>query len=110
MIKVSNSGGVPSLPLWLTHTQIRLIPIGKQHMSLCQEIATELSDLQIRTDIDDRDESIGKRIRESETEWIRYTLVIGDKEMETKKFVVRDRNERRQREVTLLELVNEVST
>jgi threonyl-tRNA synthetase len=108
--KVSNSGGVPSLPLWLTHTQIRLIPMGKQHMSLCQKIATELSDLQIRIDIDDRDESISKRIRESETEWIRYTLVVGDKEMETRKFIVRDRNERRQREVTLVELANEVNT
>src|ERR687887_1110623 len=107
--KVSKSGAVPSLPLWLAHTQIRLIPVGKQHLVFCEKIATELSDKQIRTDIDDRDESVAKKIRESETEWIRYTLVIGDKEMYTEKFIVRDRIQRKQHEVILQELADEIN-
>jgi threonyl-tRNA synthetase len=107
--KVSKLGAVPSLPLWLAHTQIRLIPVGKQHLVFCEKIATELSDKQIRTDIDDRDESVAKKIRESETEWIRYTLVIGDKEMYTEKFIVRDRIQRKQHEVILQELADEIN-
>lgn len=107
--KTSKSGGIPSFPLWLAHTQVRLIPVGKQHMVICEKIATDLSSNQIRTDIDDRDESVAKKIRESETEWIRYTIVIGDKEIQSKKFVVRDRNEGKQREIRLQELVDEIN-
>jgi threonyl-tRNA synthetase len=107
--KISKAGGVASFPLWLAHTQVRLIPVGKQHIEFCEKIEKELSSAQIRTDIDDRDESVGKKIRESETEWIRYTLVIGDKELENEKFTVRDRDEKIQRkDVKLEELVNEI--
>jgi threonyl-tRNA synthetase len=107
--KISKAGGIASFPLWLAHTQVRIIPVGKQHLDLCEKIATELSSAHIRTDIDDREESVGKKIRESETEWIRYTLVIGDKELQSEKFTVRDRNEKIQRkDVKLEELVNEI--
>jgi threonyl-tRNA synthetase len=106
--KISKSGKVPSFPLWLTHTHVRLIPVAKQHVMLCEKIATELSTEQIRADIDDRDESVAKKIRDSEIEWIRYTLVIGDKEMHKEKFMIRDRNEGKQREITLQELSEEI--
>ncbi len=106
--KVAKAGQVPSFPLWLAHTQVRVIPVSKQHMAFCEKIAAELDSNQIRTDIDDRDESIGKKIRESEIEWIRYTLVIGDKELNSEKIAVRDRNEGRQREMSLRELVHEI--
>jgi threonyl-tRNA synthetase len=107
--KISKSGKVPSFPLWLTHTQVRLIPVAKQHMMLCEKIATELSSKKIRADIDDRDESVAKKIRDAEIEWIHYTLVIGDKEMHKEKLLVRDRNEGRQREIALQELVQEIN-
>jgi threonyl-tRNA synthetase len=109
--KISKAGGIASFPLWLAPTQVRIIPVGKQHTDLCEKIATELSIKQIRTDIDDRDESVGKKIRESETEWIRYTLVVGDKELRSEKYTVRDRNEKIQRkDVKLEELVNEIKS
>ena len=109
--KISKAGGIASFPLWLTHTQVRIIPVGKQHTELCEKVATELSSKQIRTDIDDREESVGKKIRESETEWIRYTLVIGDKELQSEKFSVRDRNEKKQRQdVKLEELISEIKS
>jgi threonyl-tRNA synthetase len=108
--KISKSGKVPSFPLWLTHTQVRLIPVAKQHLMLCEKIAAELSNEQIRVDIDDRDESVAKKIRDAEIEWIHYTIVIGDKEMHKEKLLVRDRNQGRQREIALLELVQEINT
>lgn len=106
--KISRAGGTPSLPLWLSHTQVRLIPVGKEHTEYCEKILAELSANQIRADIDDRDETVGKKIRESETEWIRYTVVIGDRELNSPKLTVRDRNESKQREITLQELVSEI--
>jgi threonyl-tRNA synthetase len=106
--KISKAGGIPSLPLWLSHTQVRVIPVSQEHIAYCEKVLAELTANQIRGDIDDRDETVGKKIRESETEWVSYTIVIGDKEINSDKLVVRDRNEGKQREITLQELINEV--
>jgi threonyl-tRNA synthetase len=108
--RVSRAGGKPSLPLWLTHTQVRIIPVGKQHLEYCVELAEELSNNEIRADIDERDESISKRIRESESEWIYYTLVVGDKETQTQRLVVRNRTMGIQAQMSLSELIAEISS
>ena len=108
--RVSRAGGKPSLPLWLTHSQVRIIPVGKQHLEHCVKLAEELSNNNIRADIDDRDESISKRIRESESEWIYYTLVVGDKETQTQKLVVRNRTKGIQAQMSLSELIAEISS
>lgn len=106
--KISKEGGTASLPLWLSHTQVRIIPVSQEHIVYCEKVLAELTENQIRADIDDRDETVGKKIRESETEWIRYTIVIGDKEINSDKLIVRDRNEGKQRDITLHDLINEV--
>ncbi|MDQ3561780.1 MAG: threonine--tRNA ligase [Thermoproteota archaeon] len=108
--KISKEGGIPSIPLWLSHTQVRIIPVSQEHIVYCEKALAALTENQIRADIDDRDETVGKKIRESETEWIRYTIVIGDKEVNSDKLIVRDRNEGKQREITLHDLINEVKT
>src|SRR5574341_16020 len=108
--KVSKAGGVPSFPLWLAHTQVRVISVSKEHLQYCGSILLQLTSNQVRADVDDRDESVGKKIRESETEWIRYTVVIGDKELASGKLVVRDRLEGKQREMTMQELIDEITT
>ncbi len=106
--KISKLGSKPSLPLWINHTQVRIIPVGEHHIPFCEKMATYLSNRQIRADIDDRQESVSKKIRESEIEWIRYTLVIGDKETNEEGLTVRDRIEGTHRKVTLEDLANEV--
>jgi threonyl-tRNA synthetase len=106
--KVSKTGGTPSLPLWLSHTQVRIAPVGKEHLGYCEKLLAGLEASQIRTDIDDRDETVGKKIRESETEWVHYTIVVGDKEINSGKLVVRDRAAGKQREMQLQELIDEV--
>jgi threonyl-tRNA synthetase len=108
---ISKSGGVPSIPFWLAPTHVRLIPVNKeQHINFCRNIADQLSENnKIRTDIDDREESVAKKIRDSESEWIRYTLVIGDKENQTQSFTVRDRDQRsKQVQMTLEELAMQI--
>jgi threonyl-tRNA synthetase len=108
--KISRTGGTPSLPLWLSHTQVRIAAVAKDHIPYCEKLLAELEANQIRVDIDDRDETVGKKIRESETEWIRYTVVIGDKEIGSDKLVVRDRLGGKQREMTVQELVVEIQS
>jgi threonyl-tRNA synthetase len=106
--KISKLGSKPSLPLWINHTQVRIIPVGEHHTPFCEKMATYLSNRQIRADIDDRQESVSKKIRESEIEWIRYTLVVGDKETNEEGLMVRDRIEGTHRKVTLEDLANEI--
>ncbi len=89
--KDAKEGRKPHLPLWLSPTQVRLIPIKPEFLKFCENLADKITESKIRVDIDDRNESIGKRIREAETEWIRYILVIGEKEINVKDLSVRDR-------------------
>jgi threonyl-tRNA synthetase len=106
--KFARMGNKPTLPLWLIHTQVRIIPVSRLHMNFCEKMLEYLCSMRIRTDLDDREESVSKRIRESETEWIRYTLVVGDKEIEEERFMIRDRVLGKQRTMALKDLVIEI--
>ncbi|HJW19383.1 MAG TPA: threonine--tRNA ligase [Candidatus Nitrosotalea sp.] len=84
-------GRKPMFPLWLAPTQVRLIPVKPEFLDYCEKLADKLTENDIRVDIDDRNESVGKSIREGETEWIRYIIVIGDKEVNSTTLSIRDR-------------------
>jgi len=87
----SREGRKPNLPLWLAPTQVRVIPLKEEFLEFSKNICSKIEQHNIRVDIDDRNESIGKRIREAEKEWIQYILVIGDKEVNSTNLSVRDR-------------------
>lgn len=108
--RYSKLGKVPFLPLWLTHTQVRLIPVSSTHIDFCEQLFIELTKNQIRVDIDDRDESVGKKIRDSETEWIYYSLVIGDNEVKSNQLVLRDRVNKSQHHVSLEEIIKMIES
>ncbi len=93
-------------PLWLAPTQVRIIPLKEEFYKYCEELADKLSQNDIRVDIDDRNESVGKRIRESETEWIQYSLVIGEKEVGKPNLSVRDRKTGDVKEISLDDFVD----
>ncbi|NDF26899.1 MAG: threonine--tRNA ligase [Nitrosopumilaceae archaeon] len=101
-------GRKAQLPLWLAPTQVRIIPLKDEFLKYCEDLADKLSASDIRVDIDDRNETLGKRIRESETEWIRYTLVIGEKELAKSTLSVRDRMTGNAKDVTLEEFIGEI--
>ena len=84
-------GKRPSLPLWLCPTQVRVIPVGQDFLAAADKVAAEITASKIRVDVDNRDETVGKKIRDSEKEWIPYTIVIGDKETGKEKLPVRIR-------------------
>lgn len=108
--KSSKTGDKPTLPLWLSPTQMRLIPVTSNHTAYCKEIADALSKKYIRVDLDDRDESVGKKIRDAEMEWINYIVVIGDTEVVEAKFQIRDRlNPNKRRNMTIDGLADEIT-
>ncbi|MHA1791387.1 MAG: threonine--tRNA ligase [Promethearchaeota archaeon] len=101
---------VRSFPLWLAPTQVRLVPVKpeKELLDKCAEIFEKMSDMKIRVDIDDSEESLGKRIRNAEKEWIPYILVIGKNELNSEKINVRMRESRKQVAMSVNELISEI--
>ena len=71
----------PRLPTWLSPTQVRFIPV-QDHVEYCDELVDRLAERNLRADVDDRDESVGKRIARAETDWVPYYVVVGDREVE----------------------------
>jgi threonyl-tRNA synthetase len=104
-------GKKPSLPLWLSPTQVRIIPVKPDPnlIDFTLGVAKELAELKIRSDIDDRDESLDKRVREAERNWIPYIVVVGQREMSTKSFAVRRRRDGAKYEITIPKLKEEIS-
>ncbi len=69
-----------AFPVWLAPVQVRIIPVGEGHRAAAQELAAKLEGF--RVEVDDSDETVGKRIRNAELEKIPYVIVYGDRESE----------------------------
>lgn len=92
-ILIENYAG--AFPVWLAPVQIKLLPITDNHAAYAKELADKFFKLNFRAEIDDRNEKINKKIRDSQVRKIPYTIVIGDKEVETgvlpiRKYSVKD--------------------
>ncbi|WP_457550494.1 threonine--tRNA ligase [Archaeoglobus sp.] len=72
---------LPMLPVWLSPTQVRVIPVSERYLDRAIEVANELSRRSIRADVDDRDETLARKIRDAGREWIPYVAVIGEEEL-----------------------------
>jgi len=106
----SKEGRKPQLPLWLAPTQVRVIPLKDEFLEFSKGLTKKLSSKNIRADIDDRNESIGKRIREAEKEWIRYILVIGEREAGSQNLSIRDRTTSDVRELSFDDFISEINS
>jgi len=101
-------GKAPILPLWLAPTQVRVIPVSDKFVTQAEKIAHTLEQNRIRADVDDRPLTMQKKVREAETEWINYVLVIGQREIDSGVLPVRDRKLRKIRGTQLQQLIKEI--
>jgi len=92
----------------LAPTQVRLIPLKDGFLEFASNLAGKLTEQNIRVDIDDRNDTIGKRIRDAEKEWINYVLVIGEKEMNSPSLSIRDRTTGDVRQLSTESFVKEI--
>lgn len=106
--KEQKGGKPPMLPLWLSPTQTRLIPISDKYLETVEKLADEIEKHHIRVDVDDRPLTLQKRVREAETEWIPYIIVVGQKEVESDVLSVRDREAGEIHKMKLKELMHEI--
>ena len=98
----------PMLPTWLSPIEVRIITVGEDHKDFANELYDKINAENIRVDVDDRDESVGKKIRNAATEWIPYIFVVGDNEKESGVFSVTVRETGEKVDMTVDELIKEV--
>lgn len=98
----------PSLPLWLAPSQVRIIPVSSEYVELADSIREQFS--RVRVDIDNRDETVGKKIREAEKEWVPYIIVVGEKEIDAEKLGVRVRGQKKPDQLNVPELQEKIHT
>jgi len=103
---IQSKGKIPSLPIWLSPTQVRIIPLSTNYLEYCMKLMNIIKEAQIRVDLDDRDETLNKKIRDAEREWIPFIMVIGEKEVNNNILSVRIRQDKSSKEIQLEELIN----
>jgi len=106
--KDQQNGKPPMLPIWLSPTQVRVIPMSDKYLKNVEKLANTIEKHCIRVDIDDQALTLHRRIREAEMEWVPYIIVVGQKEVESGMLPVRDRKSGEIRKMEPEELINEV--
>jgi threonyl-tRNA synthetase len=106
--KEQQSGKPPMFPIWLSPTQIRIIPMSDKHYAYVEKLAGKIEKHCIRVDIDDRPLTLQKRIREAEMEWVPYIVVVGQREIESHMLPIRERKTGKILKMKLEGLISEV--
>ena len=94
------------LPFWLCPTQVAIIPISENHIDYAKQIAQNLRNLEIDTEIFSKNETLNKRIRTAEKQKVPMIIVLGDNEVSGNCVALRDRRERTQSNLSLEEFLN----
>ena len=89
-ILIEHYGG--AFPVWLSPVQAVIIPIADRHVDFARKVAAELSEADLRVDVDERSDRMNAKIRDAEKRKIPYMLVVGDREMEQGQVDIRRRS------------------
>ncbi|MBR9683218.1 threonine--tRNA ligase, partial [Candidatus Woesearchaeota archaeon] len=81
-----------NFPLWLSPVQVKVLTITDKQVSFAKKVVKELSEVGLRVELDDRTETMGKKVREAQLGKVNYIVTIGEKEVAKKKLAVRSRD------------------
>jgi threonyl-tRNA synthetase len=104
----TTEGKKAGYPLWLAPTQVRILPVKDAFIDFALQLADQIAARGVRVDIDERGETIGKRIRDAEKEWVPYIAVVGEREAGGEKLQVRVRGQKDQPKLSVDELVDAI--
>lgn len=99
-----------AFPFWLSPIQIIVLPISEKHQKVSTDIKNGFKKFGFRAEINDSNETLGKRIRDAEIQKIPYIIVIGDKEIETQKIAVRERGKKEIETMSLEKFIENCKT
>jgi len=99
-----------AFPVWLSPTQITVVPITEKHQEQAEEIHSKLKAAGLRASLKDDNETLGKKVRQLKNEKTPYWLVIGDQEVEAKKYKLESRDGDHQENVTIDDIINHLKS
>jgi len=101
-----------AFPLWLSPVQVAVLPISRKQNAYAKKVLKELqvTSGELRVELDDRDESVGKKIREATMQKVPYQIIVGDKEIKAKKIAVRTREGKDLGVMVLKKFVEKIQT
>lgn len=105
-VLIENCAG--KFPMWLVPVQVKILPISDKFLSYAENILNQLKNNDIRAEIDDRSEKIGKKIRDTELAKIPVMLIIGEKEVNEEKVSVRRQGKGDEGSKTLAEVIENI--
>jgi threonyl-tRNA synthetase len=105
-ILIEHYGG--ELPVWLTPVQAIVLPISDKHLNYARTVRNELHGGGIRVELDERTESVGRKIRDAELRKIPYMLVVGDREQESQQVSVREHRQGDEGSASVKEFIQRV--
>ena len=107
-ILIEHYGG--RFPLWLAPTQVAVLPVADRHVDYARQVAGELESAGVRLRVDERSESVGRKIRDAELAKVPYMLVVGDREQEEGAVSVRSHAEGDQGSASVAEFVSQIDS
>ncbi len=108
-VRLERHSKKPMLPVWISPVQVRIIPIAKQFIKQGMVLLETLEKGGIRADLDDRDDTMQSKVRDAELSWIPFTIIYGEREIETKELSIRSRSDAKESKISLtafLKMVN----
>src|SRR5438094_2838476 len=90
-VRLERQGRKPMLPVWVSPTQVRIIPVAQQFVKQGMKLLGTLEKAGIRADLDDRDDTMQSKVRDAELSWIPFIVIYGEKEISAKELSVRSR-------------------
>jgi threonyl-tRNA synthetase len=97
-----------NFPLWLSPVQVAVIPVRENHNAVAKEVTEKLLALDVRAELNDEDENLGKKIRAAKNQKIPYTIIIGDKDIEAGKVTLESRDQGQIGQVSIEEAVERI--
>ncbi|MDD1770266.1 MAG: threonine--tRNA ligase, partial [Methanomassiliicoccales archaeon] len=107
-VQAESAGRIGTLPVWLNPEQVRFLSVADQHVARTKELANKVQASMIRVGVDDRGETVGKKVRQAKQDWVAYVVVVGDKELNSEKLSVYDRAQNKNVEMSLGQLIDKV--
>jgi threonyl-tRNA synthetase len=97
-----------AFPVWLSPTQVAMIPIAERHVDYANKVAAQLKEIGVRVEVDSRNEKMNAKIREHAMQKVPFLLVVGDKEAEAGKVNVRTRGKEKTEDLVAAEFVEKI--
>jgi threonyl-tRNA synthetase len=109
-VQMETNGLIGRLPVWVTPEQVRVLTVADAHVERARAILSRIESANIRVGLDDRSETVGKKVRDAKQDWVSFVIVVGEKELSSDLLTVYDRAQNKNIESTIDSLIARIKS